>query len=124
VVEKNLVESQIQQIRNLVEICWRRNQGGCHVQYIAKGEDSSSCSDFVQYSLKYRRQNDNATSLLKNVFVAADEEMERQLLGVSSGQPQLFAKIARSRDLHPIPEQLLPCFFSPVLGGHVVSVFG
>jgi hypothetical protein len=47
-------------------------------------------------------------------------ENESQLRGVSSGQPQLFAKIARCHDLRALPEQLLRCFFSPVLRGHVV----
>jgi hypothetical protein len=47
--------------------------------------------------------------------------MESQLPGVSSGQPQLFAEIAQSHDLRALPEQLLRCFFCPVLGGHVVS---
>jgi hypothetical protein len=31
--------------------------------------------------------------------------MESQLRGVSSGQPQLFAEIARSHDLRALPEQ-------------------
>jgi hypothetical protein len=49
--------------------------------------------------------------------------MESQLRGVSCGQPQLFAEIARSHDLGALPEKLLLCFFSPVLGGHVVLLF-
>jgi hypothetical protein len=32
-------------------------------------------------------------------------EIESQLRGVSSGQPQLFVKIARSHDLRALPEQ-------------------
>jgi hypothetical protein len=73
------------------------------------------CSEYVQESSKYRTRNDNATSLLKNVFVTADKEMERQLHGVSSGQPQLFAEIARSHDLRAIPETMVtmqPSFLS------------
>jgi hypothetical protein len=33
-------------------------------------------------------------------------EMESQLRGVSSGQPQLFAEIARSHDLRALPEHV------------------
>jgi hypothetical protein len=65
---------------------------------------ASSCFEYCQESSMYRTQNNNATSLLKNVFVPADEEMERHLRGVSSGQPQLFAEIAWSHDLRVIPE--------------------
>jgi hypothetical protein len=50
--------------------------------------------------------------------------MESQLRGVSSGQPQLFAEIAQSHDLRAPPEQLLRCFFSPVLGGHKLELGG
>jgi hypothetical protein len=35
-----------------------------------------------------------------------DMEMESQLRDVSSGQPQLFAEIARSHDLRALPERL------------------
>jgi hypothetical protein len=66
-------------------------------------------------------QNGYTSCLVKSVFVTAEKEMERHLRGVSSGQPQLFAEIARSHDLRALPEQLLRCFFSPVLRGHVVS---
>jgi hypothetical protein len=68
-------------------------------------------------------RNGFTSCLVKSVFVTAEKEIESQLRGVSSGQPQLFAKIARSHDLRVLPEQLLWCFFSPVLRGHVVSCF-
>jgi hypothetical protein len=51
-------------------------------------------------------RNDNATSRLKSVFVTTDKEMESQLRGVSSGQPQLFAEIARCHDLRALPEHI------------------
>jgi hypothetical protein len=35
-----------------------------------------------------------------------ETEMESQLRGVSSGQPQLFAEIARCHDLRALPEQM------------------
>jgi hypothetical protein len=56
-------------------------------------------------------RNVNATFLLKNVFVTPDKEMESQLRGVSSGQPQLFAEIVRSHDLHALPEQPVRFFY-------------
>jgi hypothetical protein len=34
-----------------------------------------------------------------------ETEMESQLRGVSSGQPQLFAEIAQFHDLRALPEQ-------------------
>jgi hypothetical protein len=74
-------------------------------------------SDMFRKLQRAWTRNDNATSLLKSVFVTTDKEMESQLSGVSSGQPQLFAEIAQSHDLRALPEQLLPCFFSPVLVG-------
>jgi hypothetical protein len=52
-------------------------------------------------------QNGYMSCLVKSVFVTAEKEMESQLHGVSSSQPQLFAEIARSHDLRALPEQCL-----------------
>jgi hypothetical protein len=56
-------------------------------------------------------QNGYTSCLVKSVFVTAEKEMESQLRGVSSGQPQLFAEIARSHDLRALPEQCKFIFF-------------
>jgi hypothetical protein len=89
----------------------------------------SNYSDMFRFASSFGTRNDNATSRFKSVLVrirkwiTPDMEMESLLRGVSSGQPQLFAEIARSHDLRALPEQRLWCFSSPVLGGHVVSAF-
>jgi hypothetical protein len=49
-------------------------------------------------------QNGYMSCLVKSVFVTTEMEMESQLRGVSSDQPQLFAKIARSHDFRIIQE--------------------
>jgi hypothetical protein len=61
--------------------------------------------------------------LVKSLFVTKDTWKRKwrcQLRGDSFGQPQLFAEIAQCHDLRALPEQLLWCFFSPVLRGRVV----
>jgi hypothetical protein len=40
-----------------------------------------------------------------------ETEMESQLRGVSSGQPQLFAEIAQCHDLRALPEQKVELFW-------------